>query len=239
MENNDLVALAKTGDETAKTMLLNANSPLIKSIIKRYVGRGVDYDDLYQLGCMGFVKAIGKYDSAYNVKFTTYAVPLMAGEVKRFLRDDGTIKVSRSVKSLYVRIKKFLAENAGAEIAPKIDEIATALEASREDVIYAMEAAQMPISLYDKGNSGDGSEGLCLAERLATPADVNLIDKVVLKNLLASLEDRDRKVMILRYFRNNTQSEVATRLGISQVQVSRIEQKILAFFREEFSRESV
>ena len=223
----------------SKTKLLEGNIPLVKSIIKRYVGRGVDYDDLYQLGCLGFVKAIGKYDGSYNVKFTTYAVPLIAGEVKRFLRDDGTIKVSRSVKALYVQIKRFLAENAAAEHTPKIDDIATALDVSREDVIYAMEAAQMPISLYDKGNSGDGSEGLSLAERLATPVDVNLVDKVVLKNLLASLEERDRKVMILRYFRNQTQSQVANRLGISQVQVSRIEQKILVYFREEFARESV
>ena len=217
--------------DTAKATLIERNSPLIKSIVKRYIGKGVDYDDLYQLGCLGFIKAINKYDSRYGVKFTTYAVPLIAGEVKRFLRDDGTIKVSRSVKTLYTHIKRFLATCQGMEHSPTIDEIATQLDVSREDVVYAMEAAQMPVSLFDKSDTGEG-ERLSIAERLPAPITTDPVDRIMLKNMLEQLDMRDRKVIILRYFRNQTQSQIAKALGISQVQVSRIEQRVLSQFRE-------
>jgi len=238
-ETSSLLIKAKDGCNASKTVLIESNSPLIKSIIRRYIGKGVDYDDLYQLGCMGFVKAINKYDSNYNVKFTTYAVPLIAGEVKRFLRDDGTIKVSRSVKALYVRIKRLLAEKSGEMHSPTIDELAKELEATREEVVYAMEAAQMPLSLFDKSDkNGEGDEGLSLSERVPAVEITNLDDKIMIKNMLDSLELRDRKIIILRYFRNLTQSQVAEKLSISQVQVSRIEQKILAQFRDTFKEES-
>ena len=231
----DLLKQAKEEEgvtcDNARATLIERNSPLIKSIVKHYIGKGVDYDDLYQLGCMGFVKAINKYDSAYGVKFTTYAVPLIAGEIKRFLRDDGTIKVSRCVKTLYTHIKRFLATCQSREVAPTIDEIATALEVTREDVVYAMEAAQMPVSLFDKNDNGDG-ERLSIAERMPAPTTTDPIDRIMLKNMLASLDIRDRKVIILRYFRNQTQSQIARSLGISQVQVSRIEQRVLSQFRE-------
>lgn len=231
VELHEVVTRAKSGDETAKTLLLQSNSPLIKSIIKRYVGKGVDYDDLYQLGALGFVKAIHKYDAKHGVKFTTYAVPLIAGEVKRFLRDDGSIKVSRSTKTLYTQIKRFIASKQSELQSPTIEDIASGLEVSREDVIYAMEAAQMPLSLYDKTDKEDG-DGLSLAERLPAPQTLDISEKLLLKNLLAALDERERKVMILRYFKNQTQSEIATRLGISQVQVSRIEQRVLENWRE-------
>lgn len=234
-----LIDEAKGGSDAAKTRLLTCNSPLIKSIIKRYIGKGVDYDDLYQLGCMGFVKAIHKYDPTFGVKFTTYAVPLITGEVKRFLRDDGTIKVSRSTKTLYTKIKRLLIEKQAHELQPTIDEIATELESTREDIIYAMEAAQMPLSLFDKSDSsGEGDEKLSLAERIPATQPTDVVDRLMIKNMLAGLELRDRKVIILRYFRNQTQAAVADRLGISQVQVSRIEQKILRDFREFLTEKS-
>jgi len=224
-----LVEAKEDNCDAAKTRLLQANSPLIKSIVKRYIGKGVDYDDLYQLGAMGFVKAINKYDASYGVKFTTYAVPLIAGEIKRFLRDDGTIKVSRSVKSLYVKIKRFLATKAGEQFQPTIDEIATELEVTSEEVTFAMEAASMPLSLF---SGGENDDSLSIADRLIQPENIDMTDKIMLKNLLASLDSKERKVIMLRYFRNQTQSQVAKHLGISQVQVSRVEQRVIAHFRE-------
>jgi len=239
-ETASLLVRAKDGCNASKTRLIESNSPLIKSIIKRYIGKGVDYDDLYQLGALGFVKAINKYDSKYNVKFTTYAVPLIAGEVKRFLRDDGTIKVSRSVKQLYVRIKRYLAEKSGEMVSPTIDDLAKELEVSREEVIYAMEASHMPLSLFDKSDkSGEGDEGLSLAERIPAMEITSIDDKILIKNMLDSIDIRDRKIIILRYFRNMTQSQVAEKLSISQVQVSRIEQKVLAQFRESYKEEII
>lgn len=234
----DLVTKAKAGCNASKEKLLSQNSPLIKSIIKRYIGKGVDYDDLYQLGCLGFVKAINKYDAAYQVKFTTYAVPLILGEVKRFLRDDGTIKVSRSIKGLYVKIKRYLETKTADRESPTIDELAEHFKVSREEVVYAMEASHLPLSLFDKSDTGnDSGAGLSIAERLAGTDSENLVDTIMLADLLKSLTDRERKIIILRYFRNQTQSEVAKALNISQVQVSRIEQRVLVMFKEYFMKE--
>ena len=229
-----LVEAKEHGSDAAKAKLLQANSPLVKSIVKRYIGKGVDYDDLYQLGCLGFVKAINKYDASYGVKFTTYAVPLIAGEIKRFLRDDGTIKVSRSVKALYVKIKRFLATKAGEEIQPSIEEIAAELEVEPDEVTFAMEAANMPLSLF----ATQDEDGLSIADRLSQPDKVDIVDKIMLRNLLASLEPKERKIIMLRYFRNQTQSQVAKHLNISQVQVSRVEQRVLTHFRETMAGEN-
>ena len=210
---------------------LNKYAPLVKSIVKRYIGKGVEYDDLFQLGCLGLVKAHNKFNPDYGVKFTTYAVPLIAGEIKRFLRDDGQIKVSRSVKGLFVKIKKFLALHQNDEVAPTVDELATEFGVDREDVIFAMEASHLPLGLYDN-NDGDG---LALADKLVGEDHAGLVDSIVLHNALDKLDEREKKIILLRYFRNATQSEVAKELNISQVQVSRIEQRVLEFFRTELS----
>lgn len=212
---------------------LSKYSPLVKSIVKRYLGKGVEYDDLYQLGCMGLVKAHNKFDPTYGVKFTTYAVPLIAGEIKRFLRDDGQIKVSRSVKSLFIKIKKYLALHQSDEKVPSVEELAAEFCVTREEIIYAMEASHLPMSLED---NGDG-DGLPLGEKLVGEDHANLVDNIVIHNMLDNLGVRERKVMLLRYFRNLTQSEVARQLNISQVQVSRIEQRVLDRFRTEFADE--
>ena len=215
--------------------LIKQHTPLIKSIVKRYLGKGVDYDDLFQLGCLGFVKAMKKFDPGYGVKFTTYAVPLIAGEIKRFLRDDGQIKVSRSVKSLFVQIKKFLALHQNDENTPTVDDIAAHFAVPREDVIFAMEASHLPLNLFEKGES----DGLSIGEKIAAPNNVDVVDNIVLHNMLESLEDREKKIILLRYFRNATQSDVAKQLNISQVQVSRIEQRVLEKFRLTFVADSV
>ena len=211
---------------------LEKYSPLVKSIVKRYIGKGVEYDDLYQLGCLGLVKAHKKFDESYGVKFTTYAVPLIAGEIKRFLRDDGQIKVSRSVKGLYIKIKKFLILHQNDEKAPSIDALASEFGVTREEVIFAMEASHLPINLFDTGTD----DGLPLGERIAGSDLFNLADKITIHNILKSLEVRERRIILLRYFRGYTQSQIAKRLNISQVQVSRIEQRVLERFRTEFAQ---
>lgn len=234
-ETRELIEKAKNGDNESKTILLQNNSPLVKSIVRRYIGKGVEYDDLYQLGCMGLVKAINKYDASYGVRFTTYAVPLIAGEIKRFLRDDGSIKVSRSVKGLYVKIKRFLALHQHDENTPTIETLATEFNVSREEVIYAMEASHMPLNLFDTGTN----EGLSLGEKLVGEDHADLVDNIVIHNMLKELSERERKIIMLRYYRNATQAQVAKQLNISQVQVSRIEHRVLANFREFLKKDAL
>lgn len=223
----ELVLRAKSGDEEAKNTLVQQNQPLIKSLLRRYLGKGVEYDDLYQLGCLGFVKAINKFDPQYQVKFTTYATPLIIGEIKRFLRDDGAVKVSRSVKTLYVKIKKYLLLKSSEIKTPTIDEIATEFGVTKEEVIFAMEASHMPLPLFATNTNDDNDESSCLADKIVASDDSAFLDRLMIKNMLARLPIRERQVILLRYYRNATQSEVARRLNLSQVQVSRIEQKVL------------
>ncbi|MBS7401001.1 MAG: sigma-70 family RNA polymerase sigma factor [Eubacteriales bacterium] len=223
----DLVLRAKNGDEQAKNTLVQQNQPLIKSLLRRYLGKGVEYDDLFQLGCLGFVKAINKFDPKYQVKFTTYATPLIIGEIKRFLRDDGAVKVSRSVKTLYVKIKKYLLLKSGATEPPTVEEIASEFGVTKEEVIFAMEASHLPLPLYAGNPNDDNDEALCLADKIVASDDSAYLDHLMIKNMLARLPIRERQVILLRYYRNATQSEVARQLNLSQVQVSRIEQKVL------------
>jgi len=234
-----LLTKAKNGDECAKTLLIEQNSPLVKSIIKRYKNKGVEYEDLYQLGCVGFVKAINKFDVSFNVKFSTYAVPLIAGEVKRFLRDDGYIKVSRAVKMLYIKIKKFiLSKSAIGGITPSIDEIAKEMNVTVEEVVYALDASRYPISIFEKsgGNGADDDGGQSLLERIGDGENQEkTINYMMLKDMLKSLPEREKKIIILRYFRNLTQSQVAEHLSVSQVQISRIEAKVLQDFKAYFN----
>jgi len=218
-------------------LILENYSPLVKSIVKRYIGKGVDYDDLYQLGCLGLVKAHNKFDKSYGVKFSTYAVPLIAGEIKRFLRDDGQIKVSRSVKGLFVKIKKHLALHQNDPVTPSIDDLATHFAVTREEIIYAMEASHLPLDLFGKSDPKGDSDGLAIGERIVGEDHANLIDNIMLKNMLETLDDREKKIILLRYYRNSTQSQVAKQLNISQVQVSRIEQRVLERFRAHFKKD--
>lgn len=224
----ELVLRAKNGDEQAKNTLVQQNQPLIKSLLKRYLGKGVEYDDLFQLGCLGFVKAINKFDPQYQVKFTTYATPLIIGEIKRYLRDDGAIKVSRSVKTLYVKIKKYLLLKSGEINPPTVEELATEFGVSKEEIIFAMEASHMPLPLFATTTNDDSEETACLADKIVASDDSAFLDKILVKNMLARLSLRERQVILLRYFRNATQSEVARTLHLSQVQVSRIERKVLS-----------
>lgn len=230
-----LIKLAQKGDEEAKNMLINQNYPLVKSVIRRYRNKGVDYDDLFQLGCVGFVKAINNFDSSFNVKFSTYAVPMIAGEVKRFLRDDGYIKVSRAIKSQAMEIKKYLSSLPPQSPQPDISDIAKKFGMDMQEVVFVLDSNKYPMSLsapIDQNEEGS----VTIQERIADPEDEEVkLDHFILKQLISSLSPRDRKIIIMRYYRDKTQSEIAKELGVSQVQVSRIENKVIEKMRKKFN----
>lgn len=226
-ETLDLIKKSQLGDEIAKETLVRENSPLIKSVIRWFRDKGIENDDLYQLGCLGFLKAINNFDCSFNVKFSTYVVPMVVGEIKRFMRDDGAVKVSRAIKGLNLKINKFvdafLMEHGRKAT---ISEIAEHFKISDQDVVLAMDSAKMPVSLYTPFDDGE-EEGLTIIDRFDNQQNDEFVDKFALKDVIDKLEDRDKKIILMRYFYDKTQSEIAERLGVSQVQVSRLENKIL------------
>lgn len=223
-----LVKEAQNGSQEAKTQLIEENSPLIKSVIKRFKDKGVEYDDLYQIGCIGFLKAIKNFDSSFGVKFSTYVVPMVIGEIKRFMRDDGAIKVSRALKTLNLQINRYILDfYEKSQRKPTIGELAKHFQVEEQDIIMAMDSAKMPISIYSPLE--DDAESSSIIDRIEPQEDVNqkMIDDIALKEVVKKLDERDRKIIILRYYYDKTQSEIAKELKISQVQVSRLESKIL------------
>jgi len=228
----ELIKLAQQNNEYAKEKLMLENSPLIKSVIKRYKNKGVEYEDLYQLGSLGFLKAINNFDEAFNVKFSTYAVPMIAGEIKRFMRDNGIIKVSRSVKSLNIQITKYNEEYINIHnVSPTIEELAKHFNVSNEDIIFAMESNIPPLSLSSIVSDEDSNKEQMLIEKIAENDMENDMDLFLVANIIKTMPKRDKKIILLRYFRDKTQKEVADMLGVSQVQVSRLENKILKAIR--------
>lgn len=209
-----------------------SNLGLVKSVLRGFANRGYDIEDLFQIGCIGLLKAIDKFDSSYDVRFSTYAVPMIMGEIKRFLRDDGMIKVSRSLKQTATKAKyakEKLTKELGRE--PTIQEIADEVDVDKEEIVVALDSSYQPDYLYDVINQSDGSP-LYLIDKLSNKEDeIDVIDSILLKELLNQLKPRDRQVIVMRYFRDKTQVEVAEMLGISQVQVSRIEKRILEDIR--------
>lgn len=234
-ETLELIKKAQSGDENAKETLVTENSPLIKSVIRWFRDKGIEYDDLYQLGAIGFLKAINRFDVNFNVKFSTYVVPMIIGEIKRFMRDDGAVKVSRAIKTLNLKISKF-NENFFAEngVFPSISEIALHFKMCEQEVVLAMDASKMPVSIYTKLDDGE-EDGLTLVDRLDGDDDADFVDKLALKELIEKLNSRDKQIILMRYFYDKTQSEIAEKLGVSQVQVSRIENKILENLRKKLS----
>lgn len=229
----ELVGRAKEGDKEAKGKLLEENSHLIKSVIKRFKDKGVEYDDLYQIGCMGFLKAIKNFDSSFNVKFSTYVVPMVIGEVKRFMRDDGSIKVSRALKTLNLQINKYVASAGGREVT--VEELAKHFGVDEQEIVLAMESSHRPVSLSTPLDDEDGSGSI--ADRIENEEDAGdkMLNNIALKELVSGLEERDKKIIMLRYFFDKTQSEIAQKLNISQVQVSRLENKILENLKNKFN----
>lgn len=230
----DLILLAQENNEFAKEKLVNENSPLIKSVIKRFINKGIEYDDLYQLGSLGFLKAINNFDTSFNVKFSTYAVPMIAGEVKRFLRDNGIMKVSRSVKTLSFKITTFIEDYTRMyEKSPTIEEISDYFKVDVQDVVFAMESNRKILSLSMDVSDGDG-KGISLEEKVSdNKTETSIIDNILLYKSISKLNVREKKIIMLRYFRDKTQKEVASVMGVSQVQISRIENKIIKKIKEE------
>lgn len=231
----ELVSKAQKGDQQAKSVLIEENSPLIKSVIKRFRDKGIEYDDLYQIGCIGFLKAINNFNADFNVKFSTYVVPMVIGEVKRFMRDDGAIKVSRALKTLNLQINKFVEAYSGQhQTKPTIEQIAKHFNIDEQEVVLAMDSAKMPLSLYAPIEE-EGST-LTVIDRVDMQGDnSNILENLALKEMIKHLDERDRKIIMLRYYFDKTQSEIAQELKISQVQVSRLENKILESLRAKLS----
>ncbi len=227
-ETLEFVEEAKNGSAEAKDKLIQGNFPLIKSIVKNFQNKGVDYEDLYQIGCVGFLKAINNFDVKFDVKFSTYAVPMIAGEIKRFLRDDGNIKISRAIKTLWLKIKSYVDvyEKLHNE-SPTIDEIAKALSVTPEEVVYAQDASKQILSLDAQIDETSNNSQSVLDRVVEEDKSEVLLDKLLLKEAISLLPEREKKIVLLRYYRGKTQSEVAMMLGVSQVQISRLETKII------------
>lgn len=234
MDTLDLIKKSRQGDKEARDLVVKENVGLVWSIVRRFANRGHEMEDLFQIGSIGLIKAIDKFDYSYDVKFSTYAVPMITGEIKRFLRDDGMIKVSRSLKENATKIRIFrerYANTNGRE--PTIEEIETGLSLTREEILMAMETGAEVESLYKTIYQGDGTP-IYLIDKLTETKDEseNMIDKLALKEVIASLDDREQEIIKLRYFKDRTQTDIAKELGISQVQVSRLEKRILKIMRE-------
>lgn len=230
-ETMQLIALAQHGDDSAREELAVRNMALVGSIVRGYLGRGAEYDDLMQIGSIGLIKAIDGYDAQFGVRFSTYAVPMISGEIKRFLRDDGIIKVSRSLKENALKIyraSESLKKSLGRE--PHISEIAEQTELDPEEIVHALEAVRSPISIYEPVYEDTGGNRLLL-DTIAASGDDELIDKLLTGELISKLNDRERSIIYMRYFDDKTQSEIAKAIGVSQVQVSRLLNKALAKLR--------
>ena len=229
-----LIQRSHAGDKEAREQLVEENVGLVWCVVKRFYGRGAEAEDLFQIGSIGLLKAIDKFDVSYDVKFSTYAVPMISGEIKRFLRDDGMIKVSRSLKELAgksFQAKERLYVKLGRE--PSLEELSEELGVEKEELVQAMEAGGEIESLYRPIHQKEGSE-IRLLDKIEEKErrEDKLLDLMVLKQLLESLEAQERQLIYLRYFADKTQSEVGKMMGISQVQVSRMEKRILQDLRQ-------
>ena len=237
-ENNiELIRLAKKGNKNALNKLIEVNLPLVSTISKKFLNRGYEYEDIFQIGCMGLVKSVNNFDESYNVKFSTYAVPMILGEIKRFIRDDGMIKVSRSVKNTAKKLhydKEALTKELNRD--PTVEELSKYSGVNVEDIIFAVESANSLQYLYDTIHQDDGSPVLLIDKLSENPDEDNqMVDRIALKEALKSLDTKSRQIIMLRYFKDKTQVQVAKMLGISQVQVSRIEKKVLKTMKERLS----
>ncbi|MBG9590473.1 RNA polymerase sporulation sigma factor SigF [Cytobacillus firmus] len=226
-EVKELIKQSQSGDQGARDRIVQKNMRLVWSVVQRFLNRGYEPDDLFQIGCIGLLKSVDKFDLSYDVKFSTYAVPMIIGEIQRFIRDDGTVKVSRSLKEMGNKIRKAkdeLSKTLGR--IPTVTELSEFLEISPEDIILAQEASRIPSSIHETVYENDG-DPITLLDQIDDGNEGKWFDKIALKEAIRELDERERLIVYLRYYKDQTQSEVAARLGISQVQVSRLEKKIL------------
>ena len=226
----DLIRKAQNGDKEARSALIDSNTGLVWSVVRRFRNRNVETEDLFQIGCIGLIKAVDKFDPSFNVRFSTYAVPMILGEIRRYFRDDGAINVSRSLKELSLK-----ARDAGEKLEqklgrpPTINELAEFLGEEAESIIHAIEASRAPESLFREYEDDDGSENR-LIDRIISDQisdETDTVERISLYNAIRQLSSRDKRLIWLRYYSGQTQQNVAKKLGISQVQVSRLEKKIL------------
>lgn len=229
----NLIKRAQKGDLSAKEYILENNLNLVRSIVYRFLNRGYEWDDLFQIGCIGLVKAIERFDVQYNVKFSTYAVPMIIGEIRRFIRDDNPVKVSRPLKELAYRVHKSQEKLQGIMgREPTINEVAEDLKAAPQEIVAALEAVQPPASLYEPAFHDDGDNVLLLDQITSCEGqDSAFFDRLVLTEVLSRLPEKERKVIQMRFFEDRTQSEIAALIGLSQVQISRIEKNALKLIR--------
>ena len=229
-----LIQKSHEGDKAAREQLVEENVGLIWCVVKRFYGRGLENEDLFQIGSIGLLKAIDKFDLSYDVKFSTYAVPMISGEIKRFLRDDGMIKVSRTLKELSYKIfqtREKLLDLLGGE--PTIEELAEKMQIDKEEIVEALEAGSEVESIYKPIHQKEGNE-IRLMDKLEEKEhrEEKILDHMLLQQLLGTLEKEERTLIYMRYFQDKTQSQVGKELGISQVQVSRMEKKIMENLRK-------
>ncbi len=234
MDTLELIKLTKEGNKEARDKIVNDNVGLVWSIVRRFTNRGHEIEDLFQIGSIGLIKAIDKFDFSYGVKFSTYAVPMITGEIKRFLRDDGMIKVSRSLKETASKIRA-VREKYNSKVGrdPTLDEVEEELNIDRDIIVMALETSSQVESLYKTIYQGDGSP-IYLIDKLTEAEDEEekIIDNIALESIIDSLDEKEREIIRLRYFKDRTQTDIANELGISQVQVSRLEKKILKTMRD-------
>lgn len=233
-----LIERAQAGEKEAREVLIEQNLGLVRHIVKRFTGRGYDAEDLFQIGVIGLIKSIDKFDTGYDVKFSTYAVPLITGEIKRFIRDDGMIKVSRTLKENGMKVK-YAAERLGNKLnrEPALFEVAEEAALSVEEVVLAMEANIQVESIYKSVYQNDGNE-IFMVDQLADEKQDEqelVLNHLVVRQLIGGLSKKEQMLIKLRYYQDKTQTEVARVLGISQVQVSRMEKKILSGMREKIA----
>ncbi len=233
-EKNDLLKRIGEGDMKAREELINGNLRLVLSVIQRFTGRGESPDDLFQVGCIGLIKAIDNFSPEFGVRFSTYAVPMIEGEVKRHIRDSGQIRVSRSLRDTAykaMQAKEKLTSQLRRD--PTIEEISECLDCKREDVVIALEAVSEPISLYEPVFSDSGDTVYVMDQIGDNNDDKNWLDEIALKDAISSLGSREKKILNLRFLQGKTQVEVANEIGISQAQVSRLEKGVLNKIKNE------
>ncbi|RBP68365.1 RNA polymerase sigma (RpoX/SigF) subunit [Alkalibaculum bacchi] len=230
----NLIVQAQEGDKLAKETLIEANIGLVNSVVNKFLNRGHDREDLFQIGSIGLIKAVDNFDTSFDVKFSTYAVPMIMGEIKRFLRDDGLIKVNRNLKSIYKKVyyvkEQFFNEH---KREPTVEEIAKEIDVEKEEIIMSLEACYTPDYLYEVIHHDDGNAVMLIDKIEAEDeGEEEVLDKLTLKEMIGELPPRERQIVMMRYFQDKTQNEIAQKLNISQVQVSRLEKKILRKLKE-------
>ena len=233
-ETRRLLARAKSGDKSARDELIAGNLRLVLSVIQRFQSRGENADDLFQVGCIGLIKAIDNFDMSQDVRFSTYGVPMIIGEIRRYLRDNSAIRVSRSMRDMAYRVLKAREElMADSQREPTPDEIALRLGVQRQDVVFAMDAMSGPVSLYDPVYT-DGGESICVMDQVGDTrnSDESWLERIALSEAMDSLGSREKRILALRFYDGKTQMEVASEIGISQAQVSRLEKNAIRHIKD-------